>query len=192
MEPVFPTPHIHIVGSSPMTQTLSNLADAVGWKATVRDDSDMTDVTNMTHVVVATQGHFDEQAIEAALTTSAASIGLVASEKRAASVMEWLRDAGMSDEQLGRIKAPVGLDLGPTDHNGIAVAILAEIVARQAKTYPSVADVSLPAQAIDPVCEMSVDIATAKWTFDHDNTTYYFCAPGCRKAFSNDPVAFIS
>ena len=151
----------------------------------------MADVDASTHVVVATQGHFDEQALQAALETGARSVGLVASEKRASAVIEWLRNSGLDDEQLSRVRAPVGVDLGPTDHTGIAVSILAELVAIEAAAHPTVAGVEAPQQAIDPVCEMMVDVATARWTFDHEGTTYYFCAPGCQKAFSSDPAAFL-
>jgi YHS domain-containing protein len=37
--------------------------------------------------------------------------------------------------------------------------------------------------AIDPICGMEVDVATARWTAERDGQTYYFCAPGCRRAF---------
>jgi YHS domain-containing protein len=37
--------------------------------------------------------------------------------------------------------------------------------------------------AIDPICGMEVDIASAKWTAEKDGQTFYFCAPGCRRAF---------
>ena len=43
---------------------------------------------------------------------------------------------------------------------------------------------------IDPVCGMSVDPATAP-SAEVDGTTYYFCAPGCRKAFMADPSAYL-
>ncbi|MDO8107617.1 YHS domain-containing protein [Isoptericola sp. b441] len=43
---------------------------------------------------------------------------------------------------------------------------------------------------IDPVCGMSVDQATAP-SAEVDGTTYYFCAPGCRKAFVADPASFL-
>ncbi len=191
MEPVLPAPKVHIVGSSPMTATLADLVRALGWRATVTEETSTESIDASTHVIVATQGHFDEQALEAALSSAARSIGLVASEKRAASVMEWLRDSGITDEQLARVRAPVGIDLGPTDHSGIAVSILAELVSLDASAYPTQPVIEAPAQAVDPVCEMMVDIATARWTFDHDGTTYYFCAPGCQKAFSNDPAAFL-
>ncbi|MCV2394661.1 YHS domain-containing protein [Actinotalea sp. M2MS4P-6] len=44
--------------------------------------------------------------------------------------------------------------------------------------------------ATDPVCGMSVDPATAL-SAEVDGTTYYFCAPGCRKAFLAEPSAYL-
>ena len=47
--------------------------------------------------------------------------------------------------------------------------------------------------AIDPVCSMEVDMKSPRGgTFDYDGQTYYFCAPGCRVAFSREPVAYLS
>lgn len=191
MEPVLPAPKVHIVGSSPMTSTLVDLVKAMDWRVEAREETDMTGVDGSTHVVVATQGHFDEQALHAALGTDARSIGLVASEKRASSVVGWLRDTGLDDEQLARVRAPIGIDLGPTDHTGIAVSILAELVKIEVSAHPASGTVEAPEQAVDPVCEMLVDVDTARWTLEHEEITYYFCAPGCHKAFSKDPAAFL-
>ena len=45
----------------------------------------------------------------------------------------------------------------------------------------------------DPVCHMQVDVKNpAGGTHDHEGTTYYFCAPGCRVAFSKEPEAYLS
>jgi CO/xanthine dehydrogenase FAD-binding subunit len=44
-----------------------------------------------------------------------------------------------------------------------------------------------PAQGIDPICGMSVAIVEGAITATHVGETYYFCAPGCRKAFLRDP-----
>lgn len=46
--------------------------------------------------------------------------------------------------------------------------------------------------AIDPVCLMEVDEATAKWTSEYQGKTYYFCAPGCRFQFEEDPVKYLA
>lgn len=191
MEPVLPAPKVHIVGSSPMTATLANLVVALEWRCVVTEAVDMEGVDRSTHVIVATQGHFDEQALQRALVSDARSVGLVASEKRASSVVEWLRSEGLPDEAIARLRAPVGIDLGHTEHAGIAVSILAELVRIEAEAHPTAPKIEAPEQAIDPVCEMVVDVASARWTFEHEGSTYYFCAPGCQKAFSNDPAAFL-
>ena len=48
-------------------------------------------------------------------------------------------------------------------------------------------------RATDPVCDMQVDIRKPPGgTHDHNEETYYFCAPGCRVAFSKDPDAYLS
>ncbi len=45
--------------------------------------------------------------------------------------------------------------------------------------------------AIDPVCKMTVDEKTAKITSEYNGKKYYFCAPGCKKAFDEDPAKYI-
>jgi len=45
--------------------------------------------------------------------------------------------------------------------------------------------------AIDPVCKMTVDEKTAKFTHEYQGKTYYFCAPGCRKMFEKDPEKYL-
>jgi YHS domain-containing protein len=46
--------------------------------------------------------------------------------------------------------------------------------------------------AKDPVCGMDVDEKTAQHKSEHQGTTYYFCAPGCKKAFEADPAKYLS
>lgn len=45
--------------------------------------------------------------------------------------------------------------------------------------------------AKDPVCGMDVDEATAKHTSEYHGQTYYFCAPGCKKAFESEPDTYL-
>jgi YHS domain-containing protein len=47
-------------------------------------------------------------------------------------------------------------------------------------------------RATDPVCGMSVTIATAKHQLEHEGTTYYFCGAGCRTKFAADPSKYLS
>lgn len=44
--------------------------------------------------------------------------------------------------------------------------------------------------AIDPVCDMEVDEATAPAKSEYQGKTYYFCAPGCKKAFDENPEKY--
>ena len=130
VEPVLPQPQIVAIGRSPAAGALAALATGLGWRSVlVEDSADLgADVDERSYVVVATQGHFDEEALEHALATPAGYVGLVASRKRADAVLGYLRDRGVAEEALARVHAPAGLDLGHVSTDEIAVAILAEIV----------------------------------------------------------------
>jgi YHS domain-containing protein len=45
--------------------------------------------------------------------------------------------------------------------------------------------------AIDPICKMEVDEDTAEWKSEHEGKTYYFCAPGCKAAFEENPEKYL-
>jgi len=45
--------------------------------------------------------------------------------------------------------------------------------------------------AIDPICKMEVDEKTAKFKSEYKDKTYYFCAPGCKKEFDDNPEKYI-
>src|SRR6185312_9003834 len=81
VEPVLPVPHLVVVGRSPMAQTLADLALAIGWRAKRFDWSEFSagDVDERSMVVVATQGHGDEEAVERAAAAQPGYLGLVAS-----------------------------------------------------------------------------------------------------------------
>lgn len=192
VEPFLPAPDLHIVGASPMTETLAALAGTLGWRVSRYDDPQLGELTEASMVVVATQGDFDEPAVEAALHTPARYVGLVASAKRATAVTEWLRARGISDDAMAKLHSPAGLDLGRIEHEEIAVAVLAELVALRATGgFKEVVKVTQPETAIDPVCEMTVDIATARFVTEYQGTTYYFCAAGCQRAFEANPENFL-
>lgn len=190
VEPILTAPELIIVGNSPMCSNLAGLADLMGWRTNLVESLAGITASDRSYVVVATQGHADEPELERALATSAAYVGLVASEKRASTVREWLRDQGITDEQMTRLRAPAGIDLGSTEHEEIAVAILAELVALKASgAGAQVVETRAPETAVDPICKMTVDVATAAFTSEWDADTYYFCAAGCQKAFERDPAA---
>ena len=45
--------------------------------------------------------------------------------------------------------------------------------------------------AIDPICNMTVDESTAQYKAEHMGKTYYFCCPGCQKAFEKEPMKYM-
>lgn len=199
IEPVQASPHVVIVGRSPMANTLGQLAKALDWFVDLVDGADFTPehVDARSVVVVATQGHGDEEALETALGRNPVYLGLVASRKRGEAVLKTLADRGATAESLARIHVPVGLDLGHTTHREVAVAALAELVQLRASgglapLHQAVVQPQATAQAIDPVCAMTVRADASSRPFDHEGTTYYFCCPGCRTAFEKDPAAFLS
>ncbi|MBI4673680.1 MAG: YHS domain-containing protein [Chloroflexi bacterium] len=48
-----------------------------------------------------------------------------------------------------------------------------------------------PDEHIDPVCGMTVGEGPGAITFDYKGAKYYFCSPGCRRAFEKDPEKFL-
>jgi xanthine dehydrogenase accessory factor len=198
VEPVLRSPHLVVVGRSPMARTLADLARVLGWRAELVDSPSFTaaDVDRRAVVVIATQGHGDEEAVERAVAGDPAYIGLVASRRRGESVLGYLADRGVARDLLDRVRVPVGLDLGHTSHREIAVAILAELVQLRASgslAPDAVAAAAEPAAAtaVDPVCGMTVAADDTSRPYEHDGVTYHFCGTGCRGAFEADPSAYL-
>jgi xanthine dehydrogenase accessory factor len=132
-------------------------------------------------------------------------------------VLGYLAERGIAREQLDRVRVPAGLDLGKTTHVEIAVAILAELVqlraagqlgapargdlvtaakrrtgaagARPAKSRAA-RPAEQPAEAIDPVCGMTVQAGPEGRPLEYEGVTYYFCCAGCRSEFESKPASY--
>src|SRR5262249_11196816 len=113
--------------------------------------------------IVASQGHYDEEALETILRRHVPYVGLVASRKRGATVRSLLEQRGVHN--VAAIQNPAGLDLGARMPAEVALSILAEIVKMRPTGAPMEAPatptpgaaISAPARAVDPVCGMDVD-----------------------------------
>jgi len=148
--------------------------------------------------VSASQGHYDEEVLEAFLRRGVPYVGLVASRVRGAAVRALLEERGVPG--VATIRNPAGLDLGARTPPEVALSILAEIVqarpsgvrveATTETTASPAAAPPAPATAIDPVCGMSVTIASARHVADVDGVAYYFCCANCRAKFLKDPQAY--
>jgi xanthine dehydrogenase accessory factor len=153
VEPVLPRPQVVVCGSSPVAVAVANLGRGMGFAVTVcAPAADQTafpeadrriegyalpvDGGGQRFVVVATQGRGDEAALQAALAVEADYVAFVGSRKKAEALKAKLKDQGVGAEQLAKLKAPAGLDLGAITPDEIAISILAEIVAVRRGGHP--------------------------------------------------------
>jgi xanthine dehydrogenase accessory factor len=158
-ERIQPEPRLVICGAGHVGGALAKLASFTGYRATLIDDR--AEFVTRAHfsderielvaagkwaeavataignghgvsVAVVTRGHNeDEECMQAVINTNADYVGLIGSMRRTNIVLDRLREAGASEEQLKNVHAPVGLDIGAITPEEVALAILAEIVAER-------------------------------------------------------------
>ncbi|HLF73091.1 MAG TPA: XdhC family protein [Anaerolineales bacterium] len=222
IEPQLAGPHLVVIGHLETAEALARLGKGLGWRVSLMglgvtperfpsvdhlfDDLDFSRlaVNLNTHIIVASHGNYDEDMLVAALQSEAPYVALIASKKRAQAILQYLREASLTQEQIARLKYPAGLDLGAVTPEEIALSILAEIVQRRRQSPISnslnplistaektPASPRLPIEAVDPVCGMTVEIATAHFTSEYAGVTYYFCASGCKRSFDAEPQRFV-
>jgi len=201
IEPRLPKPLLIVFGASPAAHTLVALGSLTGFRTCavhpaarpehfagadlVLSGLDLAAAAPGldTWVVVATMGHYDEDALEAALAYPGVDVALVASGRRAAAVLQALRRRGLHDAVLARVRTPAGGTHARTQEE-IALAALAEVVAlrRRGGSRP---EVTAPEAvfATDPVCGMPVEVAAARYRLDRNGETLYFCSEDCREQF---------
>jgi xanthine dehydrogenase accessory factor len=164
-----------------MASTLCELAKAIGWHADLVDRADLpgAGIDARSVVVVATQGHGDEEAMEQVVAAGPAYVGLVASRRRGEAVLGYLADRGVAPELLDRVRVPAEL------------VQLRAAGALHVEGTPGAAAPGQPPTAIDPVCGMTVPADGTSRPFEHGGVTYYFCSAGCRSTFERDPAAHV-
>ncbi len=216
MEPHLPQAQLLLIGDSPVIAALSRLAEVIDFAVTRLSSADLSRVTidERTCIVVATHGQYDEDPLEQALRSQARYVGMVASHRRAEACREYLRGSGLAEQQIERLKAPAGLDVGAITPEEIAASILAELV--QVRRRGPLVEASgeykahqeLPEQghihvveasistetaetATDPVCGMMVDASTARHHSILNGRTYYFCCPACKRLFERNPQEYL-
>ncbi|MGH9367852.1 MAG: XdhC family protein [Thermoanaerobaculia bacterium] len=211
IEPVSPPSRFLLFGVSPVARSLSRLARAMGYAVDVADpaadrqafpeaDRLWTDPKPAglpagpgVFAVVATMGERDEEAVLAALASEPAYLGVVSSAKRFGQIRETLLARGVSARSLERIKNPAGLDIGARTPEEIAVSILAEVVqARRAGAEEPKAEAPGAREERDPVCGMTVEVATAAHRAEVGGRVWYFCCVGCRERFLAAPGRYTS
>jgi xanthine dehydrogenase accessory factor len=213
IEPVLPKPHILIMGRSPVGQTLARLGNVIHYTVSVaapdadqesypeaervRADLNLSELNigPQTFIVVSTQGECDEEALENALHTNASYVAFVASKTKAAMVLQYLGERGISAERLRQVKAPAGINIGAASPEEIAVSILAEIVqmnrSRAANHHAPTMLFAEKQEAKDPICGMMVDTGAAKYESEFEGQSFYFCCAGCKQVFDIQPNKYV-
>ena len=191
IEPRLPKPLLLVFGDGPASSTLVRLAELTGFRARHVMHPDLATLEvppGDVYAVVATMGHFDEDALEAALSHPAVEVALIASSRRAAAVREALLRRGIDENTVARVHSPAGRVRGGTQEE-IALLALAEIVAMRRKrpAKAPAAEVAQVTFVTDPVCGMTVDPLTSTRTSTHGGQTYWFCSDGCKAEFDRDP-----
>ena len=153
VEPLRPEPRLLVAGSGYVAQALARLAAPLGWRVTLLDDrsefvrsarlpEDVETVVGelaellrerqpdaMTAIVIVTRGHrSDKEALQATLGTSAGYVGMIGSPSKVRTIFKALLREGMPSETLGRVYAPIGLDLRAETPDEIALSIAAELL----------------------------------------------------------------
>jgi xanthine dehydrogenase accessory factor len=203
MEPHLPQPQLLLIGDSPINAALQQFAPALDFRVAQVDDTSLSkaQIDERTCILIATHGQYDENILEKVLASSAAYIGMVSSPRRAEACRAYLRTSGMAEQHIARLKAPAGLDIGARTPAEIAASILAELIQIRRRPGP-ISEQQTPtipmevpaesAEAIDPVCGMTVEIASARHKSTHNGQTFYFCCPACKREFEKEPERFLT
>lgn len=153
IEPFVPSPVLLIAGAGHIAAPLAALAHLMKFSVTITDDrasfasrerfptarqllvGDIESIlrnypiTPRTHIVLVTRAHaHDVQGLRAIIDSPAAYIGMIGSQRRVWAVFKLLHEEGVPAEKLARVRAPIGLDLGGSTPEEIALCIMAEII----------------------------------------------------------------
>ena len=176
LEPTLPVPRVSVVGSKPIAAQIERLGSEF--------DLD----------IVAAHGKGELAALRAGIEAGLPYVGLVASPKRGAALVEELRSAGVPEDQLARIECPAGLDINAKKPPEVALSIIARLIERRySEEYSpplrAPRDQEAPTFAVDPICGMTVTAEPSALHLEHDGETIYFCAPGCKKTYEREHMA---
>src|SRR3954465_1117946 len=107
LEPWLPLPRVGVVGDTPIALALVSVGERLGYDVAIGPAEEGI------AVVVASHGRGEEEALSQALRDGVPYVGLVASRRRGAAVLEELRGfEGLSPEDVARVRTPAGIDIG--------------------------------------------------------------------------------
>lgn len=190
LDAVLPPVLVEVFGTAPISRALAAVGAAAEFDVVLHSDPGTPIPPGTGAVVVASHGRDEEAVLTAALRGDVPYIGLVASRHRGAAVLASL-DPTLAARD--RVRTPAGLDIDARTPAEVAVSILAEIISTRPRSHsrpPVPAGTAAHADAVDPVCSMTVAVTPGAPRFDHAGRSWYFCGPGCRQAFAADPSGY--
>ncbi len=153
LEPIVSEPTVFIFGAGHISQQLAPLAKKVDFKVVVLDDREMfanrqrfpeadeiivtefeksfnrISIDDASYIVIVTRGHlYDGLVLEQAIKTNARYIGMIGSKKKIKTLFDHLLEKGISQEDLNRVHAPIGIEINSETPEEIAVSIVAELI----------------------------------------------------------------
>lgn len=153
IEPIIPTPTVFIFGGGHISLSVSKISAMAGFEVAVIDDRTefanterfpeaeqviagtfsltfpQLKVNRSSYLVIVTRGHAgDQEVLEWALSTEARYIGMIGSKKKIRTIYQNLEKKGIAQEQMQRVFAPIGLEIGALTPEEIAVSIVAQLI----------------------------------------------------------------
>jgi xanthine dehydrogenase accessory factor len=153
IEPITPPPRVFIFGGGHISVFVSKMSTMVGFQVVVVDDRPQfanqerfpeadeviaeefpfvfpkLKVNKSSYLVIVTRGHaYDQEVLEWALGQEVKYIGMIGSRKKIQTVYDALKQKGIPPDQLERVYAPIGLNIGALTPEEIAVSIVAQMI----------------------------------------------------------------
>ncbi|HEC11119.1 MAG TPA: carbon monoxide dehydrogenase accessory protein [Acidimicrobiales bacterium] len=197
LEPKLPAPKLTVVGSTPIADALVDMAGVMGFASPSVSDPGAwaaagaelpaAEMEGALAVVIASHGRGEPEAIRRALDAGVGFVGLVASRRRGAAVLD---EMDLSAAERERVHSPVGLDIGARTAEEIALSILGQLVSEMRRgglRAPVVRrGTTRPETAVDPVCGMTVVVTADTPHLNHGGDHHWFCNPGCRDRYAEE------
>ena len=228
IEPMIAQPEIIIAGKSNIARKLAVLAIAADFRVSVLandadsqmfpgvqrvyDKIDFSPFKNLSnsYIIVTTRGENDDLVVRKAMETRAGYVGFVASAKKAEDLRAKLSNEGLSEDDISRLRSPVGLDINAKLASEVAISILAEVIddfrdgrvstskgkeeAQPEATTPvesTAGDTFAEEYYINPVCQVPVSRKNPKHIIEYKGELVYFCCDGCKVSFEKNPAQYI-
>ncbi|MCH2664126.1 XdhC family protein [bacterium] len=153
VESIVPEPTLYLFGGGHVSHAIARIAATVGFRIVIVDDRPMfankdrfpmadetqtldletafgeLKIDDLSYICAVTRGHqHDKPVVRQAVQTDAAYIGMLGSRRKIAIMWKEFLAEGLSPEQLDRVHAPIGLDIGADNPEEIAISVVSELI----------------------------------------------------------------